>query len=238
MNNLTSRQVSVAMSAVFVVLCAIAFLYFNKSPNAELSMDTVQSVQPSTELPQNNVVALSEQTTTNYSELPPGVSKEQWAQLVTYMKSQPEGLAQLSNVDGYLRYTHLVNQWHESKATNEPASKRKVLTDQILTEMDAQFNARFLSADEAVTLARDVLSDQHTNPLVVKQHLDQKVAQLKMAQPFLANDETEESKKKLYKQKEEEIIAKWQQNGASGTDTAELSEQLQKARIEIYRGTL
>lgn len=160
---------------------------------------------------------------------PSDFTPEEWAALKDAMAQTPNPRAELDRVVKYLRFQKAFEQWQSLQDGPDVATRRK-LAEKLLEQVPDRLAQAEVTYGEAALLQSALLADIEPNEALRQQLLEQAQARLGAAAPAAAPDLLYPE----YKRREAAIVAAYQALPEARRDPAQLTKDLDAARVAVY----
>lgn len=160
---------------------------------------------------------------------PSDFTPEEWAALKDAMAQTPNPRAELERVVKYLRFQKGFEQWQSLQDGPDVLTRRK-LAEKLMAELPDRVAQVEVTCGEALLLQATLMGDIEPNEGMRQQRLEQMGTKLCEAAPPAVADPRDAE----YKRREAAIVAAYQAQPESRRDPAQLSKDLDAARIAVY----
>lgn len=160
---------------------------------------------------------------------PSDFTQEEWAALKSAMAQTPNPRAELERVVKYLRFQKAFEQWQALENAPDVATRRK-LAEKLLEQVPERLAQAEVTYGEAMLLQAALIADIEPNEGMRQQRIEQAQARLKESAPQAEADTLLPE----YKRREAAIVAAYQALPESRRDPAQLTKDLDAARIAVY----
>jgi hypothetical protein len=166
---------------------------------------------------------------------PPGISAEQWQQLVNEMSVRPDGAAELSRLAEYFRFSDAVQAFRRARAQPGSPAELQALAQAIDAGLDTRLQRREVSGGEARVLKTAVLE-------VLQPDLATRQAMLEHWQsrpmPLSPADAAARERDAEFMRQQAAITAAWAAQPAADRDPRVLEARLAALKQATYSATL
>lgn len=160
---------------------------------------------------------------------PSDFTVEEWSALKDAMAQTPNPRSELDRVVKYLRFQKAFEQWQSLEGSPDVATRRK-LAEKLLVQIPDRLAQAEVTYGEAVLLQTALLNDIEPNEGLRQQRLEQAQARLTTSAPEATPDPLFPE----YKRREAAIVAAYQALPESRRDPAQLTKDLDAARVAVY----
>jgi len=154
---------------------------------------------------------------------------EEWTALKDAMAQTPNPRAEMERVVKYLRFQKAFEQWQSLQDAPDVVMRRK-LAEKLLAQVPERLAQAEVTYGEAVLIQSALLADIEPNEGLRQQRIEQAQAKLSASVPAAAPDPLVPE----YKRREAAIVAAYQALPESRRDPAQLTKDLDAARIAVY----
>lgn len=159
-------------------------------------------------------------------DVPPGVSRDQWAAIRDETLARADGPAELQRLSAYLRWSDTLRRFREARQGADAVAAR-ALAEQVDRGLAARLRGRELSAAEARQLKAAVLEATQPDEALRAQQLQRWAANtFATAAP--------DPRQAAFVQRQNEIVAAWSGLPAADRDRAVLERQLEALRQQSF----
>lgn len=162
---------------------------------------------------------------------PPGISAEQWQQLVEELSGRADGAAELARLAEYFRFADAVQSFRKARGQTGPQAELQTLAHTIDAGLDTRLQRREVSAAEARALKSAVLevlqADEASRQATLQQWLSRPM-------PLSAADAATRQRDAEFMRQQAVIIAAWSTQAPADRDQRVLESRLAALKKATY----
>jgi hypothetical protein len=197
----------------------------------DAAKEGVQAAKPKNGSQATPDLALLVPPTVGNDGRPSDFAPEEWAALKSAMAQTPNPRAELERVVKYLRFQKAFEQWQSLQDAPDVLARRK-LAEKLLEQIPERLAQSEVTAGEAALLQSALLADIEPNEGLRETRQQQELEKLKASAPAPEVDLCFPE----YKRREAAIVAAYQALPESRRDSAQLTRDLDAARVAACDG--